>query len=162
MTPHRSPRLAAVIFDMDGVLSDTQSAHATAESDLLATLGIRLSPDELSARFAGVNDTEMFARMLADAGRSASIADLIDLKWRTLYASTTPVAPMSGALDLIRTLQANRIPLALASASRRPFVERVLRDLNVTDAFSAVVTGQDVPAGKPDPAIFLEAATRLG
>ena len=70
-------RIQGAIFDMDGVISDTQSLHARIESDLLRRYGIIMSPEEIIRRFAGTADKEMFPAIFTEAGKSAPDVDAI-------------------------------------------------------------------------------------
>lgn len=155
--------MTAVIFDLDGVISNTNDLHARIESDLLGRYGIPLKPHQITAAYAGVSDREFFGHMFALFRREADLETVIEEKWsRLLEAAPGRIAPIEGAPQLIRTLYDAGAQMAVASASRRPFIEGVLRELGLDYAFSALVCAEDVPFGKPHPAIYLHAATLLG
>ena len=155
--------IEAVIFDMDGVISDTQKLHAKVESELLLRYGVDLSPDEITRRYAGVKTREFFAELLDEKGLSYDIDVLIEEKWIKMREFTSaPVDCIEGALQLIKSLFDDGYLLAVASASNFDYVNSVLESLNVKDYFSCVVSGDMVKRGKPNPEIFLLAASRLG
>jgi HAD superfamily hydrolase (TIGR01509 family) len=155
----------AVIFDMDGVLSDTQMIHAQLESDLLRRFGIEMSPEDLTREFAGVPDPEMFQAIFQRHGKDpAGLEKLLEGKWDELKEKVRGggVPPVPGSRELVRMLRGRGVRLAVASSSYRSFVELVLQELDLAAQFQAVVTVEDVERGKPHPDIFLLAAERLG
>jgi HAD superfamily hydrolase (TIGR01509 family) len=153
-----------VIFDMDGVLSDTQTIHARVESDSLRQLGITLSPEDITREFAGVADEDMFPRIFARFGKRVDdFGAFVEDKWKAMMeASRGHVRPMPGAIELVAALGQLGIPLAVASSSRHSYIELVLEELKLQDAFRAVVSAEEVAHSKPDPDIFLLAAKRIG
>ena len=72
--------LQAVIFDMDGVISDTQKLHSQVESELLARYGIHFSPDEITATYAGVRTRDFFAELLAQQSLPYDLDTVLDEK----------------------------------------------------------------------------------
>lgn len=153
-----------IIFDMDGVLSDTQGIHAQVESDLLRQYGIEMSPEEITSDFAGTTGEEMFPRIFSRFGKPLDApAELIECKWEMVNKATRGhVRAIPGALDLVAAFRERGLPLAVASASRRHYIELVLRELGISDAFNAIVSSDEVAHGKPEPDVFLHAARLLG
>lgn len=154
----------AIIFDMDGVISDTQSLCAVAESQALAEWGIAMSPEEISRRFAGIRSREWLAQILAENGRSLDECEpLAHRRWELVQEQVVGnIREIPGSVSLIRMLASRHIPLAVASASRRAFIDKVLSTLGITECFQVIVSTDDVARGKPDPESFLTAAARLG
>jgi beta-phosphoglucomutase family hydrolase len=158
----------AVIFDMDGVISDTQKLHAEAESCLLRDrFNISITPVEITDRFAGVRDSVMFEQILVENGipfNLSQVSQLMIEKWDAMYTITakTPVEPIPHALELIAHLRENNFKLAIASASNRLFIEYVIDSLDIRDNFDTFVSSQEVENGKPAPDVFLKAAEILG
>jgi HAD superfamily hydrolase (TIGR01509 family) len=155
--------IKGVIWDMDGVISDTQHIHATVESRLLQRYDILLSPEEITRRFAGVRPSEFLTALLKEKGHSnVDISRLITEKWQLMQETAeAEVTPIPGTVELVRALHKAGIKQAVASASLKQYVTTVLRRLDVYDLFDAVVTGDQVQKGKPDPMIFLTAAKRI-
>jgi HAD superfamily hydrolase (TIGR01509 family) len=149
-----------VIFDLDGLLADTERLHCQAYQTALLEHGIAL--DELD-----------YCEHWIRCGRG--IADWVTLHNLTLdphqvrlrksehYLAllTSGLQPMDGALELLHGLRA-RVKLALASSSYRDAIDGVLAGLKIGHLFDVVVSGTDVPAVKPAPDIFLKAADELG
>lgn len=153
----------AVIFDMDGVISDTQKFHAQVESQLLAEFGIKMSPDEITQDYAGVPDEQMFEDLLSRSDvKNYIIKDLVEKKWELMRQATNgSVTAIPYSLELINILKENSFLLAIASSSTKSFIEIVVMDLHIEEKFDIIVSGQEVKYGKPNPDIFLLAAKKL-
>jgi len=151
----------AVIFDMDGVISDTQKLHAEVESEILKRYEIILSPEEITHRYAGVKTEEFLKELLINQTKRYDLKELLEEKWKKMgeYASLS-VTPIDGSLTLIKNLY-YQYNLALASASNFNYVDSVLNTLKIKNYFSAIVTGDMVKNGKPDPESFLLAAEKI-
>jgi len=151
-----------VLFDLDGVISDTQDMHSQVESEFLRSLNIHIHPDEITARFAGVGDKEMFTTVLAEHGISHSIEEMSKEKWKmmALMVGKHGIKPVPYALELIESLYNSNFVLAIASGSPKIFIEQVVQALSIGKYFTACVSAQEVARGKPAPDVFLEAAKR--
>jgi len=154
--------MKAVIFDMDGVISDTQSVYARAESHVFAEHGVVITPEEISRRFGGRTSPGVLRELFPDL--SDDERDVIAQKRhaRISGALDVGIAPIPETIAVITMLANAKVPLAVASATRPHGIERILRALAVRDAFAHIVSAQDVPRGKPEPDIFLRAAELLG
>ena len=152
--------IQAIIFDMDGVISDTQKLHSKVEARLLSRFGINLSPDEITKKYAGVKTKEFFATLLKNV--DCDLDQLMEEKWskmKKLAAETVEAIP--GAINLIQQLSAENYQLAVASASNFEYVQTVLKTLDVLKYFSVIISGDMVENGKPDPESFLLAASKM-
>lgn len=155
--------LRAVIFDMDGVLVDSEPAHHEVESILFRELGIRLRPGERDA-FTGMSGTKMWEHLKETHGLAPSVQELLDRdnRFRLSYFVSLPrLTPIEGSRELLEKLH-GRVRLALASSSSPEIINAVIDRLGIRDFFEAVVSGQSVRRGKPDPDIFLRTASLLG
>ena len=153
---------AAVVFDNDGLLLDTESVWTRAEKDLFERRGREFTPaDKLelvgtSAEIAG----GILARRLGEEGRDADLIDeLNDLVVEELEHG---VESMVGARELLHDLRRRGTPIGLVSNSPLRFVLRSLEIVGFEDHFDVVVSGHDVAAPKPAPDPYLEACRRLG
>ncbi len=155
--------IKAVIFDMDGVISDTQTIHARTESEILKAYGIELHPNKISRRFAGVSLNEMFPQIFSEHGKDMPpLARLIEEKWdRITDLVKGNVKEVEGTKEFINFLKNFGLPLAVASASRFAFIDLILQELNLKHRFDAITSAEEVEKGKPEPDIFLLAARRL-
>jgi HAD superfamily hydrolase (TIGR01509 family) len=152
----------AIIFDLDGVLVDSEGIGFETLRAHLRTYGVeyRLEDNE---PFIGINDRDHFAALKAQHGIPASVDELIAEQTARLLAQIeTGTVPMRGVPAVIERLRAARYPLAVASSSLPAVVEGRLRAVGVRHLFEAVVSSFEVPRGKPAPDVFLEAAHRLG
>ena len=155
-------RLAAVIFDMDGVLVDSEPLHLRATQAALGDRGPSFAERD-SRAFFGATDEEMLRvlRILFDL--PTPTVDLVEAKRRQLVAMIRREAqPLPGVPAVLRWLRDSGRLLALASSSSRPVIAAVLSALSLGDVFRTVVSGDEVTRGKPAPDGFLMAARRLG
>lgn len=153
--------VAAIVFDMDGVLVDTEQVWDEVREELVADWGGSYSGDAQRAMM-GMSSVE-WSRYMHDAlGLSQSPAAInIEVVRRMLvrYASHLPL--IDGAVGAVRRL-ARSFPLAVASSSNRPLIDAVLATAGIADCFAATVSSEEVARGKPSPDVYLEAARRLG
>lgn len=152
----------AVIFDMDGVISDTQTGHSRVWSEALALYGIKISPEEITLRYAGAKSREIFTEILKQYGLEKYVEDALREKDR-LHAlrAGKSVLPIRGVRVLIKKLQRDGRDLAVASGGGRENVEWVLEQLKLREFFPVVTTADDVMHGKPSPDLFLLAAKMM-
>ncbi len=155
--------IEAVIFDMDGVISDTQIIHSQTESEMLQKYGIDLHPDEITKKYSGVKDGVMFREIFKKSGKEMPpLEDLTNHKWSKMAQIAGSIAEVPGTSAFISNLKKMGLPLAVASSSRLSFIELVLKELNLRDQFKVIASAEEVEMGKPAPDIFLLAAKRLG
>lgn len=152
--------ITSVIFDLDGLLADTEPLHCRAYQAALLEHGLHVSETDYAEHWvrAGNGITDWLAL------RGANL-DPHELRARKsqhyLELLGSSLRPMDGAVQLLNTLR-GKMRIALASSSYRDAVEGVLAGLGVAHFFSVVVTGLDVARVKPAPDIFLKAAADLG
>ena len=155
--------LSAVIFDMDGVIVDSEPYHLEAEQLVLKCYGIEESSEELHARYLGTTAKFMYEDLIQRYGLDRDWQSLANEK-SVLYLPLlrNKVELIDGVLNLIETLHAQGIQLALASSSRRVYVDTVLDKFNLRDYFGVSVSADDITHSKPDPEIFLTVSRHLG
>jgi len=124
-------KITAVIFDMDGVISDTQVIHAKTESELLKGYGIEIHPDEITRRYAGVVDAVMFEEIFNKAHqKTPQLKQLLERKWKIMDDLIKGgVKEISGTREFITRLEERGLRLGVASASRIEFINQVLSAL---------------------------------
>ena len=154
-------RLGAVIFDMDGVLADTEPVHEEALRDFLAMRGGALTTADHDA-LVGLNSNDVWAKLIHQFGLHETIEECQVGHQPILVSRLVGLHASPGVESLISQLRAGGIPMAVASSSSRPVVEATLASLALRGAFGAVVSGEDVTRGKPQPDIYLRAADLLG
>jgi HAD superfamily hydrolase (TIGR01549 family) len=159
LLPHR---FRAVVFDMDGLLLDTEVLWQRAEQELFSAHGGVFSRED-KLRVIGTSfefTAHYFAERLGEPPERG--AQLVDEMIETMHgALQRDVAGRPGALELVARLR-GRVPLGLASNSPRRLVDAALLTAGLIDAFDAIVTSDDVAHSKPAPDIYLETCRRLG
>jgi HAD superfamily hydrolase (TIGR01509 family) len=163
--PHIADPPGAVLFDMDGLLVDSEPLWTIAEERVSATLGGEFTP-ELKARMIGKR-IDLAVGILLDglATPDARAADPYEVgaqlmtEMAELLADHVPLQP--GAESLLNDLGAAHIPLALVSSSYRLLVDAALRSVGA-HRFAVSIAGDEVTHGKPDPEPYLTAARALG
>jgi HAD superfamily hydrolase (TIGR01509 family) len=151
----------AVIFDMDGVIVDSEPRHERAFLEVVREIGYG---DCLALNFGdyiGRSDKELWIDFVALHKPPLSLEELLAMKRQRVVEIIGREEPLFDGLPELVEKTAARYPLALASGSERAVVDAVLALQNLRRFFSGVVTGSDVARGKPAPDIFLRAAALL-
>jgi HAD superfamily hydrolase (TIGR01509 family) len=153
--------IEAVIFDLDGVLVDSERLWDTARREVVEQAGGRWLPDATEAMM-GMSSTEWSAYLHDHLGvplRAKEISDRVAERLLAHYRADLPV--LSGAVEAV-TRMAERWPLGLASSSNRVVIDAVLALAGIDRLFTVTVSSEEVARGKPAPDVYLEAARRLG
>ena len=155
--------VAAVIFDMDGVLVDSFHAHCEAWRMMTVEEHLDFDLTRFTAVFGRTSReliTELWGANRYTDAELAVLDDRREAAYRKIIQTNFPAMP--GARKLIQALHNDGFAVALGSSGPIENAELVLEKLGVRQLFSAVVTGKDVRRGKPNPEVFLTAAVRLG
>jgi len=154
------PLARHVVFDLDGVIVDSEPIHELANDELMADLGVpmdeALREDMMGRRVRELTDT-VAERLGKPPGEV--LAEREAIFWRLLEDGG--VRPMPGLHAAIAKLSGAGLALAVATSGTRAYVDLVLERLGVRDAFQAVVSGDDVTHGKPHPESYLRVAALL-
>lgn len=158
-----NPRnFSAVIFDMDGLVLDSEAAYFIAWQQAAATLGYSLS-DEFCFSMSGFNGQDIKQKLLAECGEDFDLQGFNQIAsqiWREhIDQYGIPVKP--GFHDLLAFIIEQELPYCLATNSRRDNTLECLEKAGLTNVFNTIVSRDDVVQGKPAPDIFLIAAQRL-
>jgi beta-phosphoglucomutase len=159
------PKLAAVVFDFDGVIVDTEPLHFMAFREILEAKGLTFKWEEYFTHYIGFDDRDVFKEAFKKGGRTlrgAELSKLILAKggvFRKL-AEEKGAQPFPGVVPLIQSLAKN-VPLALCSGAMKSDIEPILLKLKLDRVFDVIVTTEDVSASKPDPASYVLALKRL-
>jgi HAD superfamily hydrolase (TIGR01509 family) len=151
----------AVVFDLDGVLLDSEDRWDAARRALVAERG-GTWPEGGTADMQGMSSPEWSAYLATRAGLDldpAAVNQLVVARLLAGYDRDLPLLP--GAVAAVGRL-GSRWPLGLASSSNREVIERVLGDAGLRGAFAVVLSSEEVARGKPAPDVYAEAARRLG
>jgi HAD superfamily hydrolase (TIGR01509 family) len=157
-----TPRFRAVIFDMDGVLTDSEPAFHAAVNDILARYGTSIDIHTYE-RFIGMATPVMWRQVIDLFQIPASLDEILEAYEPPLMARLRePRPPLPGAKDLLARLRGRGVPLGLCTASYRRWVEAILPSAGIAQDFDVIVAGDDVARTKPDPQPYVQAARALG
>ena len=150
-----------VIFDMDGVIVDTEPVHHFAYYQHFKELNIEVS-DEMYRSFTGNSTRNIFQKLKSQFDLQEDVEDLI-LRKRHLFNEAFDLKEdlylIEGVEKLIKDLHANGIQLIVASSASNVTINRVFTRFNLHQYFTHIVSGEDFPKSKPHPAIFEHAAS---
>lgn len=156
--------IQTVIFDMDGVIVDTEPVHHYAYNQHFKQLNIEVSP-EMYASFTGNSTKNTYEKLKANFEITDSIPDLVEAKrnlFNDAFDSKEDLCLIDGVEDLIKELHSNGMQLILASSSANVTIDRVFTRFELHKYFTHLVSGEDFPNSKPHPAIFEHAAKLSG
>lgn len=156
--------IQAVIFDFDGVIVDSEPLHYKAFQRVLEPLGAGFSWDDYQETYMGFDDRDAFREAFRRAGYEldeSRLFELIDEKAALFQlVSAEGVTAYPGVCELVRAISGT-LPLAICSGALRSDIEPILATLGLSGCFNTIVTADDVPQSKPDPASYIEAVKRL-
>lgn len=153
--------IQTVIFDMDGVIVDTEPVHNYAYFQHFAELNIDVSKDMFTS-FMGNSTRNTFQKLKELYPIEGEVEDLIQRKralFNDAFDTKEDLELLEGVEELIKNLHSNGIQLILASSAAKVTIDRVFRRFDLHQYFSHIVSGEDFPKSKPDPAIFEHAAS---
>lgn len=152
----------AVIFDMDGVIVDTNPYHKIALRQFCEKYGYHLSDEELLKRIYGRTNKEWIANLFQRKMTAAELSAYGEEKekiFRNIYENA--IKPLAGLRDFLETLAQHKIPAAIGTSAPRSNVDFVLSKTNLEKYFTTILDESNVEHGKPHPEIYLKMASRL-
>jgi HAD superfamily hydrolase (TIGR01509 family) len=154
-----SPR--AVVFDLDGLMFNTEELYQEVGTELLRRRGHIFTQDLLD-RMMG-RPSHIALQIMIDTHILRATVEELLAETDEIFADilSKRLAPMPGLVELLAALEQRAIPKAIATSSRRAFVEHVLGVFGYQPRFSPILTSEDITHGKPHPEIYLQAAERL-
>ncbi|BCG09780.1 hexitol phosphatase HxpB [Buttiauxella agrestis] len=157
-------QILAAIFDMDGLLIDSEPLWDEAELEVMASLGVDISrrcelPDTLGLRIDLVVDL-WFAQQPWNGPDREEVTQRVITRAITLVDEKRPILP--GVREAIALCKAQGLKVGLASASPLHMLERVLEMFDLRDQFDAIASAEHLPYSKPHPQVYLDAAAKLG
>ena len=156
--------LKAIIFDMDGVIIDSEPIHTEIAIAVMQDFGGKPTSEEIYDEFVGVTNREMWSILRERHKLNVSLDQLMEKhrEYKIKRFFNEPVPPIDGIEDLMRLAKSRGLKIALATSSPKYFAEHILKSAGLSEYFDALVTADDISHGKPDPEIYLKAAQILG
>jgi HAD superfamily hydrolase (TIGR01509 family) len=157
-----SEQLRAVVFDLDGLLLNTEELYQFVGTELMRRRG-KTFEEELIQKITGRPQAVALQMMIDWHGLDTTV-DILAKETGDLFAEILDdrLALMPGAAELLGALESARVPKAIATGSGRRFTRDVLRKFHLEPRFEFILTGEDVVHGKPDPEIYRLAAAKFG
>ena len=154
----------AALFDMDGVVVDSEPLHNKAYYQMFADVNIQVS-DNLYASFTGKTTLEICEDLVKHFKLPLGPQTLVDIKrshFKHLFETDASLGLIDGVLELIQDYHRHGLQLVLASSASMPNIERVFKRFDLDQYFVGKISGADLKASKPHPEIFIKAAEIAG
>ena len=157
-------KIEAVIFDMDGVLVDSEPFHVENEKRMFKIMGLDIS-DEEHAGYMGTATDVMWEQIKRDRNLTIDVSEVTARTIREeipFFQSLDKIDPMPGLLNLLAELKNRNIHIAVASSSDKQIIDIILEKSELKKYFKYAVSSSEVGKSKPEPDVFLHAAKLLG
>jgi len=153
----------AVIFDMDGVVVDSNPFHRRALVQFCQKHGYRLTEDQMKSKIFGRTNKEWLTDLLGGSitlNKIREYEDEMESQFRKDYAPH--VKPIKGLIRFLSALKRNNVKMALASSAPKLNVDFILRKTETGNFFKTIIDGDSIANGKPHPEIYLKTAKAIG
>ncbi len=151
--------LRAVIFDFDGVITDSEILHFRAFNRVLARFSVEITMRDYYKTYLGLTDVDCFNLLISEGQLKTTkdkIEDLLKQKNEVFQElAKTEGRIIEGVHDFLKMLEQNNIPMAICSGALRPEIELILEEANLRHFFEVIVSAEQVKKGKPSPDGFL-------
>ncbi len=150
------------IFDLDGVLLDSESLYKKVNFELFEDLGVEITDEEYNS-FIGISGEKMWGYIKEKGDLPQPVEELRVMERERKYIglSENELIPNPGLMELLNTLESYSIPRVIASSGLMKNIELILSKMNLKNYFSHIVSGEMPKKGKPAPDIFLLAASHF-
>ena len=157
--------LGAVIFDFDGVITDSEILHLRAFNKVLIQFGFEIEKKDYYSKYLGYTDADCYAKLIEDGllkTKREQIPNLITQK-NIIFEelAKTEGRTIEGVHEFLSMLSENNIPMAICSGALMAEIELILNEANLRERFVTIVSAEDVTKGKPHPEGFLITLTKL-
>ena len=154
--------IKAFIFDMDGVMLDSEPFQLQSFNKVLEKFNISVSMSEFKKSYMGFRDTQICGKIINDFNLPISVEDFVSGK-RNFYLSIVEkgIPQTEGLIEVVKKLH-EIIPLGIASSSQIKEIETITKKFGIYDYFKVILSAHDVTNGKPAPDVYLKASQMLG
>ena len=154
--------ITSVLFDMDGVLVDSQPMHYDADIETMKNFGVKIQVSDVE-KYAGTTNPDRYARFKEEYHMTASVEEMVAFREKCImeFVYKYPLEAIDGVRSLLESVKKAGLKTAVASSSSYDFIYAVLDRLNIREFFDLVISGEDMKQGKPAPDIFLKTAGAL-
>lgn len=152
--------MKAIIFDMDGVIVDSEPLHFKLEKDILKELGVNVDRKKHES-FVGVTDYNMWTSFKKMFSIELSVDEIIEIKRNRFIENVHKLELIPTFMDFMDSVYGKGYKIALASSNNKKAVEEIVKTFDLERYFDFIINGEEVEKGKPDPEIFLTVANRL-
>lgn len=157
---HVHPDARALIFDLDGTLSNSVPVHVATWNQVGEVYGFKFDT-KVFYEMTGRPTIEFARRIIADFGLSADPEEIVKLKQQTFWDSASLLEPVNEIISIVKEYY-GKLPMAVGTGASRRSAEVQLAELQITKCFDAIVSADDVTRHKPEPETFLECARLMG
>ena len=159
--PAARPTIAAIVFDLDGLLFNTEDVFELTGQELARRHG-RVMTDDVRREMMGRRAVEAYALLKERFEIQKSVEEISQEAHDIFFSLVDDIlAPMPGLFEILDHIDSVGLPKGVATSSGRPYLEDILGRYDLLPRFDMTLTAEDVSAGKPDPEIYLKAAARL-
>ena len=157
--------VGAVIFDFDGVITDSEILHLRSFNQVLSQFGLKVEKDEYYKKYLGFNDFDLFGHFV-ESGKlkpaDKTVEKLVEEKSQIFeQLASTEGQTIEGVYEFLQLLAQNNIPMAIYSGALRSEIELVLDKADLRSFFEVIVSAEQVKKGKPNPEGFILALQKL-
>ena len=155
------PTLSAAVFDLDGLMFNTEELYHQVGAEMLRRRGKKLTDDLLDSMMG--RQSREALQIMIDWHDLNDTAEQLEAETDVIFGDMleTDLRPMPGLLELLDGLEQREIPKAIATSSRRPFAVTMLEKYELLPRFQFLLTAEDIELGKPNPQIYYRSAERL-
>jgi len=156
------PPLTAAVFDLDGLMFNTEELYHEVGAEMLRRRGKQLTEDLLDSMMG--RQSREALQIMIDWHSLDDTAEELEAETDVIFGDLleTELRPMPGLMELLEALEKREIPKAIATSSRRPFAVTMLEKYDLLPRFGFLLTAEDIELGKPNPQIYYRSAERLG
>lgn len=155
--------IKALVFDLDGVIIDSESINTELTLQVLRDVGAQSDTDEIS-QFVGVQNEKMWTILIDRHQIKESVEQLME-KQRVYILErflNGELEPIAGVIELLEEARSKNLKIALATSAPRVYAEYILKKIKAAEYFEVLVTSDEIAKSKPDPEVYITAAKALG